>query len=162
MCSHLRERRPRRLVSAAPGNPAGRHWTTANSPRCAERALTTGRPRADVTQPPSPSGSAPAPAVPKRAALDLADYDADAGTLRVIGNRDHERIAYVVKGDRAALDYWLTFRGDEPGPLLVPVSESGAITVHRITTEALVLRLRCRGKQAGSAGAPHPTSAGPS
>ena len=32
------------------------------------------------------------------AALDLTEYDPDNGTLRVIGKRDRERIAYVVKG----------------------------------------------------------------
>ena len=56
-------------------------------------------------------------------------------------------IAYVVKGGRAALDYWLKFRGDEPGPLLVPVSKSGTVTLRRMTTQALMLRLRHRCKQ---------------
>ena len=83
------------------------------------------------------------------AALDLADYDSDNGTLRVIGKRDRERTAYVVKGGRAALDYWLKFRGDDPGPLLVPVSKSGTITLRRMTTQALLLRLRLRCQQAG-------------
>ena len=69
------------------------------------------------------------------AALDLADYDPDNGTLRVIGKRDRERTAYVVKGGRAAVDYWLRFRGDDPGPLLVPVSKSGTITLRRMTTQ---------------------------
>ena len=50
------------------------------------------------------------------------------GTVRVIGKRDRERTAYVARGDRAALDYWLKFRGADPGPLLVPVSKSGTVT----------------------------------
>ena len=83
------------------------------------------------------------------AALDLADYDPDNGTLRVIGKRDRERTAYVVKGARAALGYWLKFRGDDPGPLLVPVSKSGTITLRRMTTQALLLQLRHRCQQAG-------------
>ena len=54
-----------------------------------------------------------------------------------------------MKGGGAALDYWLKFRGDDPGPLLVPVSKSGTITLRRITTQALMLRLRRRCEQAG-------------
>ena len=72
-----------------------------------------------------------------------------AGAALLSGKRDRERTAYVVKGGRAALDYWLKFRGDEPGPLLVPVSKSGTITLRRMTTQALMLRLRRRCKQAG-------------
>ena len=49
----------------------------------------------------------------------------------MIGKRDRERTAYVVKSGRAALDYWLKFRGDDPGPLLVPVPKSGTITLCR-------------------------------
>ena len=75
--------------------------------------------------PPAPSCLASVSAGPNPAALDLTDYDADNGTLRVIGKRDRERTAYVVKGGRADLDYWLKFRSDDPGPLVVPVSKSG-------------------------------------
>ena len=63
------------------------------------------------------------------------------------GKQHRERTAYVVDGGRDALDYWLKFRGDDPGPLLVPVSKSGTITLRRMTTQAL--RLRRRYQQAG-------------
>ena len=65
------------------------------------------------------------------------------------GKQHRERTAYVVTGGRAALDYWLKFRGDDPGPLLVPVSKSGTITLRRMSTQALLLRLRRRCEQAG-------------
>ncbi len=67
----------------------------------------------------------------------------------MIGKRDRERTAYVVNGGRAALDFWLEFRGDDPGSLLVPVSKSGTITLRRMSTQALMLRLRRRCGQAG-------------
>ena len=64
------------------------------------------------------------------------------------GKQRRERIAYVVDGGRAALGHWLKFRGDDPGPLLVPVSKSGIITLRRMSTQALLLRLRRRCEQA--------------
>ena len=65
------------------------------------------------------------------------------------GKQHRERTACVVVGGRDALDYWLKFRGDDPGPLLVPASKSGTITLCRMTTQALLLRPRRRCEQAG-------------
>ena len=65
------------------------------------------------------------------------------------GKQHRERTAYVVDGGRDALDYWLKFRGHDPGPLLVPVSKSGTVTLRRMSTQALLLRLRRRCEQAG-------------
>ena len=54
-------------------------------------------------------------------ALDLADYDPDSGALKVRGKGNKERVSYLPAGGRAAVDAWLRVRGDELGPLLVPV-----------------------------------------
>ena len=38
------------------------------------------------------------------AAARLADYEADSGTLRVVGKGDKERMVYATEGGKAALD----------------------------------------------------------
>ena len=43
--------------------------------------------------------------------LDVADYDATAGTLKVRGKRNKQRLVPVVGGAQAALDDWLARRG---------------------------------------------------
>ncbi|MBV9578093.1 MAG: tyrosine-type recombinase/integrase [Chloroflexi bacterium] len=60
-------------------------------------------------------------------ALDLADYDSQCGTLKVLGKGNKERLAHVGAGGRAALDEWIQLRGTEPGPLFWPVHRSGRI-----------------------------------
>jgi integrase/recombinase XerD len=57
-------------------------------------------------------------------ALDLADFDAATGKLVIRGKGNKERTAWVTNGSRDALDAWLLYRGDEPGPLFMPVTRS--------------------------------------
>jgi integrase len=54
-------------------------------------------------------------------ALELADYDPEAGSLRVRGKGDRERLAYATNGGRDALEDWIRARGPGAGPLFVPV-----------------------------------------
>lgn len=50
--------------------------------------------------------------------LNLADYDRETGELKIIGAKGNkERLAYLANGGKAALDDWLSIRGDEPGPI---------------------------------------------
>jgi integrase/recombinase XerD len=44
-------------------------------------------------------------------ALDVADYDEQAGTLKVRGKGNKERLAHLSDGAAAALDDWMTVRG---------------------------------------------------
>lgn len=57
---------------------------------------------------------------------DLAHYDRTAGTLAIMGKKRRERERLTVPGPtRAALEAWLVERGEEPGPLFVPLSRAG-------------------------------------
>jgi site-specific recombinase XerC len=80
-------------------------------------------------------------------ALDLADYDAEAGTLRVRGKRNKKRLAHVVNDATRALGDWLNIRRGEPGPLFWPVRKGGRVTPGRLTTQAIYNILRKRAGQ---------------
>jgi len=61
-------------------------------------------------------------------ALDTADWDRERGELRVrYGKGGKQRMVYPAAGAVAALDDWLTVRGDWPGPLFVPVTKGGKV-----------------------------------
>src|SRR3970282_477350 len=82
-------------------------------------------------------------------ALDLADYDPEAGRLRVLGKRHKERTSYLLNGASKALADWLVVRGDEPGPLFLPVQKGGQIEPRRMTTPAVYNLLHKRAREAG-------------
>lgn len=85
-------------------------------------------------------------------ALDLADFSADSGELRILhGKGNKSRIAPIENGARAALDDWLTIRGDWPGPLFCPVYQSGRLKRTRLTTQAIYHLLSKRAALAGLA-----------
>lgn len=61
-------------------------------------------------------------------ALNLADYDAEAGQIRVLhAKRGKQREVPIANGAQAALRDWLAVRGDHPGPLLHPVRKGGTV-----------------------------------
>ena len=82
--------------------------------------------------------------------LDLGDYDAETGLLRVrAGKGRKDRTAYATNGAKAALDAWITARGQEPGPLFVPVHKSERIRLQRLTGQSvldILERVRVRAK----------------
>ena len=83
--------------------------------------------------------------------LDLADYDATSGKLRVRGKGNKERDVFAPAGTRHALAAWLAVRGNDPGPLLLPVTKAGLMVFRRMTGGAvaqLVERLAARAKVA--------------
>lgn len=79
--------------------------------------------------------------------LDLADYDAGSGRIRVRGKRNKQRLVPVVGGAAAALGDWLTIRGHEPGPLFWGVGNRNR--GGRLTTQAIYAMLQRRTKAAG-------------
>jgi len=80
--------------------------------------------------------------------LDLSHFDEEAGTLRVRGKGDKERLVYLGRGSlRAVLD-WLSVRGTDHGPLLCPVSKSGEIELRRLSDQAVYKALRKRAREA--------------
>lgn len=82
-------------------------------------------------------------------ALDLEDYDPDTGELRVTGKGDKQRKVYVNNGTTSALGDWLAVRGDEPGPLFLPVIRGGHIQRRRMNPQTIYDILARRAEQAG-------------
>ncbi len=81
--------------------------------------------------------------------LDLADYDAGAGTLVIRGKGNKERLAHVVNGAADALTDWLSIRGERSGALLFPIRKGGHIHSGRLTTQAIWHILQERAHKAG-------------
>lgn len=82
--------------------------------------------------------------------LELADYDAGAGTLRIRGKGNKERGGHVASAARA-LQAWLDVRGDAPGPIFVPVDRFDRVTPRRMTDQAVREILRRLARRAGVA-----------
>src|SRR3984893_7807129 len=59
--------------------------------------------------------------------LEVADYDRDAGTLKVRGKGNKERLAHLGDASQAALEAWLFFRGREAGALFVAINKGGKL-----------------------------------
>lgn len=71
-------------------------------------------------------------------ALDLDDYDPESGRLRVRHAKGNKtRDVYLTNGAKRAMDAWLEVRGDEPGPLLLPVDAIGRTSLRRLSDNAL-------------------------
>ena len=81
--------------------------------------------------------------------LDVADFDADLGELRVKGKGNKERLCHVVNGAAGALADWLTIRGDAPGAFFWPIRRGGHVKEGRLTTQAIYHILQQRAEQAG-------------
>jgi site-specific recombinase XerD len=81
--------------------------------------------------------------------LDLGDYDAEEGQLRVKGKGRRERMVHVHGGAAQALAAWLDARGDAPGPFLCPVDRGGRVEIRRLTSQAVLLACRKRADEAG-------------
>lgn len=91
------------------------------------------------------------------AALSMHDYCPESGALSVRRSKGRkDRTAYVRGGAALALELWLALRGPEEGPLFVPISKSGKLTMRAMTGLAVFFILRRRAKRASvSAFSPH-------
>lgn len=84
------------------------------------------------------------------AALELADYEPETGTLKIIsGKGQKDRLAYITGGAKEALTDWLLIRGDLTGPLFMPVNKAGHIQHKSMTDQAIYNMLKKRAAQAG-------------
>lgn len=71
-------------------------------------------------------------------AVDVADLRPDAGSITVRAGKGMKgRVAYASRGTWAAVDAWLAIRGNEPGPVLLPVNKAGRVVFRRMTDQAL-------------------------
>ncbi len=91
------------------------------------------------------------------AALDLSDYDAATGELRVRdGKGNKARIVYAVGGAEDALQDWISYRGEEAGPLFCPVLKNGRVRIRRISPQTVYDVLKRRERELGAKGfSPH-------
>ena len=70
--------------------------------------------------------------------LDLADYDTEAGGLKIVASKGNKaRTVYLGSGAKAAMTGWNKVRGDEPGPLLYRNRKGGKIIPQRLTDQAI-------------------------
>jgi site-specific recombinase XerD len=70
--------------------------------------------------------------------LDLADFDRVTGALTVQRGKGRKaRVAYITGGAVAAVEAWLTVRGDAPGALLGAVDKAGGVTVRHLSGQAV-------------------------
>lgn len=81
--------------------------------------------------------------------LDLNSYDPVSRRLRVLGKGNKERSVPLPKGTYEALDHWLTFRGQEPGPLFPPIDRWGHFHLRRLNDKAIAFRLESIADRAG-------------
>ena len=76
--------------------------------------------------------------------LDLKDYNLETGGLMVRGKGNKDRMTFIDNGAADAVRAWLALRGEEPGPLFVPVSQTGMMGSRRMTDQAIYAILRSR------------------
>ena len=83
-------------------------------------------------------------------ALDVADYDVQAGSLTVRhGKGNKARLVYVAPGAEQAIADWLALRLLAPGPLFMPVNKGGHIVARRLSDQAVLYILARRAQDAG-------------
>lgn len=83
-------------------------------------------------------------------ALDLADFDAAAGSMQVLAGKGKKvRTVYLPSGALAAVQAWIKVRGTDKGPLICPVMKGNHVKVRRMTDQAVMAILLKRGVQAG-------------
>ncbi|HEV8713753.1 MAG TPA: tyrosine-type recombinase/integrase [Candidatus Binatia bacterium] len=84
------------------------------------------------------------------AQLDLRDFDAKTGELRVHGKGARERIVHIeADGARDYISAWLKLLCAKSGPLFVPIGKSGSLQIRRMSPEAIYKILRKRASEAG-------------
>lgn len=64
---------------------------------------------------------------------------------RVNRNR-HSRPTHLGVGGAAAVNAWLTLRGDAPGALICPITQRGAVELRRMSGQAVRDALRRRAR----------------
>jgi integrase len=88
--------------------------------------------------------------------LDVADYDREAGTLKVRGKGNKERLAHLGDASQAALEAWFFHRGLWPGAVFVAINKGGKLGWRGMSGQAMLYIARRRTLQASVAAfSPH-------
>jgi site-specific recombinase XerD len=80
--------------------------------------------------------------------LNVTDYDPESGTITVQGKGNKERATYIDNGAGDAMRTWLGVRGDAPGPLFCPVTQTSEVILRPMTDQAVYAILQSRAKKA--------------
>lgn len=89
--------------------------------------------------------------------LDRSDFDLDSGALKVrAGKGNKARMVYAAGGAKLLLERWIELRGEEEGPLFLPLTKSGSRAQRRLNSQAVMDVLLRRAREAGLASvSPH-------
>jgi integrase len=89
------------------------------------------------------------------AALDLADYDPDTGAVTVREGKGRKARRTYASTAAPYMRQWLAFRGEAPGPLMLPMRRGGRPAWRHLTGHGIWRILRRRAAAAGLRFAPH-------
>jgi site-specific recombinase XerD len=82
--------------------------------------------------------------------LNLEDYNPEGAKFVIRGKRSKQRVAYLGDGALAALVTWLELRGEDAGPLFVPLKRGGNLRYgRRLSPQSIYYLLKVRAKKAG-------------
>lgn len=88
-------------------------------------------------------------------ALDLCDYNPDPGDGEAAaeiavrqGKGNKDRIVAIANGAKEAVEAWIRVRGEQPGPLFVPIDKGGTMEHRRLSGQAIYLMLQRRAEDA--------------
>ncbi|MFN6460828.1 MAG: tyrosine-type recombinase/integrase [Nostoc sp. DedVER02] len=82
--------------------------------------------------------------------LDLSDFDPTEGSVKVRGAKGRkDRIVFFPDAAIALVENWVKIRGDDPGPLLLPISKSSNPVWRRLSDQAVMFIMLTRSVTAG-------------
>jgi site-specific recombinase XerD len=81
--------------------------------------------------------------------LNIDRFDETLGQITVIGKRNQERCVQLPPGTRSVLRRWMKYRGDEPGPLILPIDQHGRARMKRCCEKVIPGILQSLGKATG-------------
>jgi len=69
--------------------------------------------------------------------LDSSDYERENGAIKVrAGKGNKARLVYASGGAKVMLEHWLDLRGEQEGPLFLPLTKSGSRAQRRLNSQA--------------------------
>jgi len=83
--------------------------------------------------------------------LDMEDYDPETGVLTVKSGKGNKAREIRTSPElRRELEAWITVRGLEPGPLMLPVPKGGTVVMRRLNAQTVLTALERTGKRVGA------------